>query len=128
MKNKLVLLAAVLFLTIGPAVSAAEPENAKTQEDTWFSMLVTGTRKSLPAGAQMSVDDKLRFIIISMALPVKSDKVQAEAFQQQKPNMIKILQNTPDADFIRKTGTTLVYNYITEDKVVYPLVISPKEL
>ena len=91
-------------------------------------MLVTGTRKSLPAGAQMNVDDKLRFIIISMKLPVSSEKVKAEAFQQQKPNMIKILQNTPDADFIRKTGTTLIYNYVTEDYKIFTLIVSPKEL
>ena len=128
MKNKLILLIAALLLVTGSAVSAAETTPGKTQEDTWFSMLVTGTRQSLPAGAQMNVDDKLRFIIISMKLPVKSEKVQAEALQQQKPKMIKLIQGTPDADFIRKTGTTLIYNYVTEDYKIFTLVISPKEL
>ena len=130
MKNKLVMFAAALLLVFGPAVvSGAEPAaKGKTQEDTWFSMLVEGTRKSLPPGAQMTTDDKLRFIIMSMALPVKSDKVPPEGFQQQKPKMIKILQNTPDADFIRKTGTTLLYIYITEDYKTFTLIIGPKEL
>ena len=63
-----------------------------------------------------------------MWLPVKSEKVQPEAFQQQKPRMIEILKKTPDADLIRKTGTTVVYNYVLEDKVVYSVILCAKEL
>lgn len=130
MKNRLVMFAAVLLLVLGSAaVSAAETgKEKKTQEDTWFTMLADGTRKSLPAGARMVTDDKLRFIIISLKLPVKSDKVTQEAFQQQKPHFIKLLQQTADADFMRKTGTTLIYNYVTEDYVVFSVVISHKDL
>ena len=126
MKNRFLMIVAAALLTAEISLTAAEP--AKTQEDTWFSILAEGTRKALPAGAQMTTDDKLRFIIISMFLPVKSEKVPQNAFQQQKPQMIKILKDTPDVDFIRKTGTTVVYNYITDDKVVYSVIISPKEL
>ena len=126
MKNRFLMIVAAALLSAQISLAAAEPQ--KTQEDTWFSMLVDGTRKALPPGAQMTTDTKLRFIIISMFLPVKSDKVPANAFQQQKPNMIEVLKKTPDADFIRKTGTTVIYNYISDDKVVYSVILSPKEL
>ena len=125
MKSRFLVILAAALLAAEISIAAAEP---KTQEDTWFTILVEGTRKALPAGAQMTTDAKLRFIIINMWLPVKSEKVQPEALQQQKPRMIEILKKTPDADLIRKTGTTVVYNYILEDKVVYSVILSPKEL
>ena len=125
MKSRFLVILAAALLAAEISIAAVEP---KTQEDSWFTILAEGTRKSLPTGAQMTTDAKLRFIIINMWLPVKSEKVQPEALQQQKPRMIEILKKTPDADLIRKTGTTVVYNYILEDKVVYSVILSPKEL
>jgi len=130
MKSRFLMIVAAALLTAEISLSAAE--TAKTQEDTWFDMIVQAEKQNLPAGAELRYDAKLRYIILNMKLPVQSAKLNYEQFvTAAKAAMLKNLKakekNTPIFDFYKKTRTSMIFNYITEDAKIYTVIISSQE-
>ena len=132
MKTRSALLIAVMSMMIGMAVTAAPPPppsryHVRPQADP-FAALVTSCQRSLQPGMQMSVDPRLHFIIINIRLLGPAASVKPGAIQMKKPGIIQAIRRTPDVNLYRKTGTTLIYNYVSTDQCVFTIIITPQEL
>lgn len=132
MKNKLVLLIAVMSMMIGMAANAAPPPprhypRPPAPADP-FAVLVTSCQRSLQPGMQMSVDPKLHFIIINIRLLGPAASVKPGSIQAKKPALIHAIRRSPDFNLYRRTGTTLIYNYVSTDQCVFTNIITPQEL
>ena len=110
-----------VFLDEGVSLSLCGPHSL-------HAALVTSCQRSLQPGMQMSVDPRLHFIIINIRLLGPAASVKPGAIQMKKPGIIQAIRRTPDVNLYRKTGTTLIYNYVSTDQCVFTIIITPQEL
>ena len=131
MRNKFALVLAVTGMIIGMTVLAAPPppphHHARPQADP-FAMLVTSCQRALQPGMQMSVDPRLHFIIINIRLLGPAASVKPGVIQAKKPAIIQAIRRSRELDLYRRTGTTLIYNYVSTDQFVFTIIITPQEL
>ncbi|GEM_PF-3625683 len=137
MKNSFALLIAVTSMMIGMTVTAAPPPPHRARPDIYhypkdqadaFAALVTSCQRALQPGMQMSVDPRLHFIIFNIRLLGPAASVKPGAIQMKKPALIQAIKRSPEINLYRRSGTTLIYNYVSTDQCVFTIIIAPQEL
>ncbi|MBR2632474.1 MAG: hypothetical protein IKD29_03420 [Lentisphaeria bacterium] len=101
---------------------------AEDIKDAWFDTLYEGTCKVLPKGASASkyVQGDIRIIFIDFPLPISSNRdFNVEA---GKKEAVKAIKGTADADYIKKIGCIIVYNYITTDHKAFHITVTSQDL
>ena len=94
-------------------------------DDSQFEEFVEGCRKSVPAGCQVRQSSENRIVFLDMPLQSNPKEFNAAA---GKAAILQGIRGTEDAEFIKKAGIIVVYNYITPDLRIFSIVISKNDL
>ena len=113
-------------LLIFCAVFSAFQANAGAKED--FETYVALTAKNTKGGKVIGDYDN-RIIYISWPLKVQSSQVDRSKTSEIKQGMLKMIKRFPeDVKILKRLNVILVYCYITIDRQVLSIALSPNEL
>ena len=117
----------LLTLLLCCGIFCAFQANAGAKED--FESFVAACQKSVPAGVKVIGDFQHRVIYASWPLNATSAQVNKSKMPQVKREMLKMLKKFPqDVKIIKQLNIITVYCYVTKDRYVVPITISPNEL
>ena len=115
----------VSLIALSFAVIALSANDIK---DTWFETLYEGTKNALSAGMSASKFAKgnVRILFVDYPLPVSSEQKMDP--DKAKQVSLKAMRGSADAEYVKKTGCIIIYNFITTDHKVFKVVITADDL
>lgn len=114
--KKLLLFAALMFAPFG--VFADELDD-----------FVAGARKSAEAdGDAVRFDRAHRIVFMDYKLVPGGSFTEADLARTRESILNHIRSAPQEAEFIRRHGVTIIFNYISDDRAIFTIIIAPSDL
>ena len=117
--KKLVLLFGILLLALGVFAEEKAPDELRLFDD-----FVAGLKKSVPEDADVRGDRDHRFIYLDLQMPV--DSKAPFNLDEAKNGVVLYLKNA--AELFKTLKITVLVNFITTDRRIRTVVVTPQEL